>query len=142
MPATFERDGIRFLYPENWQQEESEGDSGWTVALQSPDTAFLVLSFDGSMPDREEMARTALETLRADYPDLESEDFFETFAGQPAFGFDIRFFSLDLTNTCYVRAFYSGGGTVLLLWQFNDLELEKHEPVLRAICTSLKVEED
>jgi hypothetical protein len=142
MPAMFERDGIRCQYPENWRLETSDSESGWTVSLQSPDTAFLMLTYDDSMPDREEMAQTALEALQGEYPSLESEESYESVAGQPAFGHDVRFFSLDLTNTCCVRSFYSGGGTVLLMWQLNDLELETNEPVLRAICASLRVEED
>ena len=57
-------------------------------------------------------------------------------------GHDISFFSLDLTNTCWTRSFYSGAGTVLVLCQANDLELDDYEPVLRAICASLEVEEE
>ena len=53
-----------------------------------------------------------------------------------------RFFSLDLTNTCWTRSFYSSEGTVLVLWQVNDLELEHAEPVLKAICSSFRVEMD
>ncbi|MFO0964491.1 MAG: hypothetical protein U0793_02730 [Gemmataceae bacterium] len=142
MPGVFERDGIRFQYPENWSLETGDAESGWTVSLQSPDTAFLMLTYDESMPEPEEMARTALEALQGEYKDLEAEDALETVAAQPAVGHDIRFFSFDLTNTCVVRSFYSGAGTVLLLWQLNDLESETNEPVLRAICASLRVEED
>jgi hypothetical protein len=57
-------------------------------------------------------------------------------------GHDIRFFSLDLTNTCWTRSFYSARGTVLVLCQTNDLELETNEPVLRAICASLEVDDE
>ena len=142
MSMTFERDGIRCHYPENWQRDEQESEAGWTVSLQSPNTAFLLIAYDDSMPDREEMAQTALDALKADYADLEAEECFESIAGQPAFGYDVRFFSLDLTNTCVVRSFYSGQGTVLLLWQLSDLDMESAEPVLRAICASLQVEED
>ena len=88
------------------------------------------------------MAQTALEALRGEYADLEADDCVESVAGLPAVGHDVRFFSLDLTNTCWIRSFYSGRGTVLAMWQINDLELEQHEPVLRAICASIKVEED
>jgi hypothetical protein len=142
MPATFERDGIRFLYPENWHLETLDTDSGWTVSLQSADTAFLMLTYDGSMPEPEAMVQTALEALQAEYPGLESDEVVESVAGQPAIGNDVRFFSLDLTNTCYVRSFFGPAGTVLLMWQLNDLEWDSNEPVLRAICTSLHVEED
>jgi len=66
----------------------------------------------------------------------------DNLAGQPAIGHDIRFISLDLTNTCWTRTFYSSEGTVLVLCQANDLELEQHEPVLRAICESLEVDQE
>ena len=59
-----------------------------------------------------------------------------------AVGHDIQFFSLDLTNTCWTRSFYSARGTVLVMCQTSDLELEKNEPVLRAICASLEAEQD
>ncbi len=142
MAALFEADGITFLYPENWELQREESATGWTISLQSPDTAFLVVAYDAEMPEMELMAQTALDALRGEYEDLEAEDCLETLAGQPAVGHDVRFFSLDLTNTCWIRSFYGGRGTVLVMWQANDLELERNEPVLRAICASLKVEED
>ena len=141
MAEQFEHDGIRFSYPENWRLEREETDSGWTVLLQSPDPAFFLLSLDEGGPDSGAMARTALDALREDYPDLEADECVESLAGQPAVGHDIQFTSLDLTNTCWTRCFYSSEGTVLVLWQVNDLELERAEPVLKAICASLQVEE-
>ena len=141
MSALFEQDGIRFLYPENWRLEREETDTGWTVSLQSPQTAFLLLSLDEDMPSTEQVVETALAALREEYPDLEADACVDSVAGQPAIGHDIRFFSLDLTNTCWTRSFYSPQGTVLLMWQANDLELEAHEAVLRAITASLEVED-
>ena len=142
MAAIFHEDGIRFQYPENWQLERQDTDHGWTVAVQSPQTAFLLVSFDGAMPDADQMPDSALEVLRTEYPDLEAEACLESVAGQPAVGHNIRFISLDLTNTCWSRSFVADLGTVHLFWQANDLELATLEPVLRAICTSLKLTED
>jgi hypothetical protein len=141
MPATFRKDGIRFQYPENWHLEREDADDGWTVSVQSPDTGFFMLTFDTNMPDTDHVCRTVLETLRADYPGLEADDAMESLAGQPAVGHDIRFFSLDLTNTCCTRSFYTDHGTVLLMWQVNDLELDQFVPIVRAIQASLRVEE-
>ena len=138
----FSQDGVSFDYPANWRLEREDADTGWTVTLQSPDTAFLVLRCDQSEPTPAEVATTALEALRSEYPDLEAESRVETLAGQMAVGHDTRFFSLDLTNTCWTRAFESDAGTILLMCQINDLELETHEPVLRAIAASLRVEAD
>jgi hypothetical protein len=142
MAEQFEHDGIRFSYPENWRLEREETDSGWTVLVQSPDTAFFLLSLDAGGPDSDAMARTALDALREDYPDLEANECVESLAGQPAVGHDIQFTSLDLTNTCWTRSFYCADGTVLVLCQLNDLELETNEPVLRAICASLRLDDD
>jgi hypothetical protein len=94
------------------------------------------------MPPAEELSETALEALREDYPQLEAEERVDSLAGQMAVGHNVRFFSLDLTNTCWTRSLYTAQGTVLVMCQTNDLELEKNEPVLRAICASLRVEED
>ena len=94
------------------------------------------------LPETEVVAQTALEALQAEYPDLEAEECVDAVAGQPAVGYDIRFFSFDLTNTCWIRSFYCSRGTVAVMCQVNDLELDSNEPVLRAICASLEVENE
>jgi hypothetical protein len=141
MPMQFEADGIRFMYPDNWKLTRDEAGAGWSVSVQSPDTAFFMVTFDENMPEAAQVADTVLEALRADYPDLEADEAVESLAGQPALGHNIRFFSLDLTNTCGTRVFYSDTGTVLLMWQAADLEFESVEPVFKAIRASLRVEE-
>jgi hypothetical protein len=140
MPERFHENGIAFRYPENWALEREEHESGWNISLQSPDTAFLTMTFDADAPDVAQLADSALAALREEYPELESEPKVETIAGQPAVGHDIRFFSFDLTNTARIRSFRTEEGAVLVLCQFNDLEEDTNEPVLRAICAS--IEED
>src|SRR5947208_4885083 len=134
MAAIFEDGGLRFKYPENWRLEREDTEEGWTVSVQSPGTAFLMLCLRQDMPTTEGVAEAALDALKEEYPDLEADDCVDSLAGQPAVGHDIRFFSLDLTNTCWTRSFYSARGTVLVLCQANDLELDQTGPVLRAIC--------
>jgi hypothetical protein len=142
MARQFRADGISFRYPDNWRLEREEGDRGWTVSLQSPGTAFLVITYDPGQPAPEEMIGAALQALRSEYPGLEAEARVDALAGQMAVGHDINFISLDLTNTCWTRSLYGGSGTVLVLCQANDLELEQYGPVLRAICSSLAVEDE
>jgi hypothetical protein len=139
MVSEFEEAGIRFKYPENWRLVREETEEGWSVSVQSPETAFLMLCLREDMPTPHEVTETALEALREDYPELEAEEIAESLAGKPAVGHDIRFFSFDLTNTCWTRSFYGAGGTVFVLCQFNDLESDKNELVLRAICASLQI---
>ncbi len=140
--AEFADGGIRFRYPENWRLEREINAAGWTVSLQSPGTAFLMIVLNEETPATHEVADAALEALKEEYPELEFDQCADSLAGQPALGYQIRFFAFDLTNTCWARSFYSSSGTVLVLWQVNDLELERCEPVLRAICASMEVEPD
>jgi hypothetical protein len=140
MTKLFHEDGISFRYPANWTLEREEGEGGWTVSVQSPDTAFLVLSCDSGMPDTEDVAETTMEALKEEYPGLEAESCVENIAGRMAVGHDMHFISFDLTNTCWTRCFNSEAGTVLVMCQTNDLELEANGPVLKAICESLHVE--
>jgi hypothetical protein len=137
----FHEDGVSFDYPEGWRLEREKAADGWTVSVQSPGTAFLTIALDNHMPGTEEVAETVLDALRSDYPNLEAKPRVDTLAGQMAVGHDIAFFSFDLTNTCWTRTLYTDTGTLLVLAQTSDLELEEYEPVLRAICASLKVEE-
>ena len=142
MSKQFREGGVSFRYPENWRLEREESETGWTVSLQSPQTTFVVVSCDGSMPSAEDVAQITLEALQSEYPNLEADPAVETLAGQMAVGHDIQFISFDLTNTCWTRSLYTDSGTLLVLCQANDLELEEYEPVMRAICSSLEVEQD
>lgn len=137
----FEKDGIAFRYPAGWQLEPVSGEDGWAIALQSPGTAFFLLRCDESLPVPEDMAATALDALRADYPELEADPRVEPVAGQLAVGHDIQFFQFDLTNTCWTRSFTTDAGTVLVLCQASDIEEETYLPVLRAVCASLRIED-
>jgi hypothetical protein len=141
MVAEFHHSGVRFQYPDNWQLERSDDDNGWTVTVQSPDTAFLMLTLRADRPDPAELAETALEALRADYPALEADARSETVAGRPAAGHDVRFFSFDLTNHGWTRAFAGPHGTLLLLCQLNDLETDTNEQVLRAVTASMRLDD-
>lgn len=142
MTQHYQADSVSFDFPDDWQLDREESADGWTVMLQSSGTAFLTLTCDQSGATAEEITSAALEALKADYPTLEVQPQIDTLAGQMAVGHDVEFFSLDLTNTCWTRSIYSAGGVLLVLCQTNDLELEQYEPVLRAICASLRVEEE
>jgi hypothetical protein len=141
MSDTFARDGVRFQYPPNWQIDtEVEGDS-WTASLQSPSTAFLVVSYVPGVDDPGELVEAAVEGLRKEYPELDAEDAVDTLAGQPALGADVNFVHFDLTNTCWVRAVPAAAGSVLLLAQCTDEELDTEGATLQRVMASLTVDE-
>lgn len=141
MAITYSRSGLSFQYPEDWQLEEETDEQVWTVTLQSTGTGFLLVQHDGSSPTVEQMVDSTMDALRAEYPDLEEEEKLESLAGQPAFGHNVNFFSMDLTCSCWTRSFFTHEGTALLVFQAADFELETMEPVFQAICASLTLTE-
>jgi hypothetical protein len=142
MPKEFARSSIRVEYPENWTVETEDTEDGWSASIISPDTAFLMLSHYSDAYSPADLADMALEAMRETYPELEAEPVLETLAGFPVLGQDVEFFTLDLTNTCRIRALVAPEGCLLLMSQCTDQELETNGEVMRAISESLTFEED
>ena len=139
MSHAYHSAAIDFLYPENWDLNESRNRDGLTVSLQSPYSMFLFLNYYDRAVAPEVLADEALQTMADEYPELDADPVAETIADQPAVGHDVSFFSLDLTNTCWIRAFSLGEQSVLIFAQTNDLDLEQGEQAFRGICRSLKI---
>jgi hypothetical protein len=137
----FARDGLRLRYPENWNLDDDQAEGGWTVTVQSPGTAFLMLRMDGALPTCEEMVDEALTALRGEYKDLQAEPAMEAIAGELSVGHDIEFVSFDIPTSCFTRSFYGPAGTVLMLGQVASVDAEEYEPVLEALRIALQVEE-
>lgn len=137
MTATYEKHGIRFLFPENWRLEEQPGKGQWTVSVQSPQTAFWSVTVDETGRSPEALAADALAALREEYTALDVIDVEEAVGRRQTVGHDVAFFCLDLTNTGAIRAFRADSRSVLLLYQANDAEWEQMGLVFRAISESL-----
>lgn len=146
MIQNFDRDGVHFQYPTNWTAElsdgEDAGESGWTVTVQSPQTAFLLVSLRPELADPAELADQTLDVLKAEYKELDAENAVETFAGLPAVGHDIDFLTLDTPITCWTRCVGTPAGPLLVMCQASEYDRQQNEPVLRAICASMKVDEE
>lgn len=143
MIRTFERDGIRFQYPANWTLEAGEDEPGaWSVAIQSPETAFLQVSLRPDAESPAELADQTLEALKAEYKELDAANSVAHFAGQLAIGHDMDFLTVDTAITCWTRCVETPAGPLLVLCQVSEYDRERNEPVLRAICASLKIEDE
>jgi hypothetical protein len=141
MPLTYQHDGIRFLYPENWQVERQDSEEGITVAIQSPGAAFLLISRYEDRPAAKEVLETSLQALKQDYAELEAEETTQRIAQHNAVGYDVDFFSLDTVNSCCLRSFRTSSCTYLIMSQSSGLDEATTEAVLRAILVSLQVTE-
>ena len=138
MPAVYQQFGVRFLYPENWSVLDEETDE-WprTVTLQSPETGFWTLQVYPPDQDARQAVLTVIESIREVYPDLEVLPAKETIADAETKGVDIAFFYLDLLVEAKIRCLKTPSGVLLWHYQAESRELDKIEPVFRAIATSL-----
>ena len=137
MPLEFRKRDIHFQYPENWTLDEEEAAAGGgAVTVYSPGGAFWSLSIHPRGTDPAGLARAALDAMREEYEELESEETREKIAGHEMVGYNLNFYCLDLTNTAWVRSVQAERATYTIFYQAEDRELAKIEPVLYAMTIS------
>ena len=139
MPGIFDNGVVTFQYPENWPLDRQDTEEGWTVSVQSPGTAFLLVSGYTERPDVSEVLGTTLLAMQQDYPELEADEVGEKLAGHASKGYDINFLSLDSVNACTIRAFRTPDCTILILAQSSSFDTPTHIAVLEAMRVSLKL---
>ena len=139
MPSVFDNSVIRFQYPENWQVDRQETDEGWTISVQSPETAFLLISCYVERPAVQEVLDASLVAMKQDYPELEAEPATGRQSEHATKGYDINFLSLDTVNSCQLRSFRTRSSTFLLLTQSSSFDKAIMVAVLEAIQTSLEL---
>ena len=140
---TYEGHGVRFEYPSEWKLEVTDQGPLTTIDLEHPDgVAFLLVSTDVSCPDPGDVADSALEAMREDYPDLESDPVEEVRGDGFASGHDVEFFSLDLSNIARIRCFRTLNRTILVFGQWTDLVDAEVSDLADGILRSIKETED
>lgn len=138
MAAVYEKLGIRFEYPDNWELDEEEALAGQNaVSVYSPGGAFWAVVVHQPPVSPEELAATALRTMRQQYDDLDADPIEENVAGQTLVGYDMNFYCLDLTNTAQVRSCRTENAVLVVFYQAEDREFAEVEGVFRAITLSL-----
>lgn len=137
MLGAFDRDGVQFQFPDSWKlNEEEKTINGWTITVEGPTVAFMIVSYSPDTDDPNDLITAALEGLKEEYKDLEIDDVVDTLANQPAIGFDVSFAQFDLTVTSWIRAIPCGTGSLLLLTQCCDDELPFAGETLKSIMAS------
>jgi hypothetical protein len=141
MPRVYEQDGVRFMYPDNWAVEEMRAAGEVSLHIQGPHTGFVLLVIYDGQRDCGQLVAQVVDAMKEEYPELDTQDVDEPVGEHPACGCDLNFFSFDLTNTAWVRAFRTTQRSLLVMGQCNDLDLGPAEMVFRAVCASLTVDE-
>jgi hypothetical protein len=138
MTAVFDRHGLNFQYPENWELQESYApDAALEIYLVAPSGAFWsVLAWPvGTDPDS--LMQGVLDSLQEQYDGFESHAAEEEVAGNTLTGFDSHFFCLDLLVTNRMRTVRTGNHQLLVMSQAESREFEQQQLVFAAITTSL-----
>jgi len=138
MPAEFRKLGISFQYPDNWALDEEDALAGRrSVTVCSPGGAFWSVSVHPRSTDPAMLAKAAVDAMKAEYDDLETEEIQETIAGRQTIGYDLSFYCLDLTSTASVRCIRTDRATYTVFCQAEDREYDKVRAVFLAMTTSL-----
>lgn len=138
MYATYEKFGIRVLYPENWTVQDEQLDE-WprSVSIQSPQGAYWELQVYPSRISPTRLTKQALSAMEQIYEDLEAEPVTEELGDVTATGYDLSFFCLDFLVTSRIRSFYAGSRTCILTCQAESREFDRQALVFSAMTQSL-----
>jgi hypothetical protein len=138
MTCCYDKSGIRFLYPANWQISDEEVDgNGLSVSVQSPDSAFWSLTVYDPGTEPRTLVEAVLTSMRGEYEEVEASVIHERFADSEWLGYEMCFYCLDFLVNSKVMATRAIGKTLLIIWQAEDREFDQLEPVFRAITLSL-----
>ena len=137
MPACYKNLGVAFDYPENWIVREEET-VAWPrqVSLQSSDTSFWMLQIHHQENPRE-LAALSLKTMKDEYEELEAEPVTERIEDVEVVGFDMDFYCLDFLIVAKTRSMELGNLSLLVMYQGEDRDFGRLEPVFHAITVSL-----
>ena len=138
MPATFDKMGIAFQYPENWTLDEKDAVTGRrAVTVYSPGGGFWTVAQHSHSADPDELVRAAVSAIQQEYEQVETEEIRETVADRELIGCNLNFFYLDLTNTACVRVLPGQRAAYSIFYQAEDREFTAIHRVFEAMTVSL-----
>ncbi len=138
MPKEFKSLGVHFLYPDNWElQVEAERADCRAVTVFSPGGAFWSVTIHPRAANPLDLAQAALKAMEEEYDELDKEAVSEVVDDRSLVGFDMNFFSLDLTATARIRSLRTEEASYTVFCQAEDGEFANLAPVFQAITTSL-----
>jgi len=137
MTAVYDKNGLHFLYPENWAlSEEQDEESLCQITLQSPQSGYWELYLYDKQVEPLELATETLRIMKLEYDDLEADQVVERFGEIEAVGFNMDFYCIDFVVTSQIRSFRLKDRVVLLVYQGETREFEGLNLVFQAITTS------
>jgi hypothetical protein len=138
MPAVFNKHGMNFQYPENWEvQENFAADQALEIYLLAPTGAFWSMLAFSADSNGDQLMKDVLASFDQQYDGFECAATNDVLAETRLTGFDSHFFCLDMLVTNKMRTLTVDQHNLLIMSQAESREFEKQELVFDAITTSL-----
>ncbi len=139
MTAVFERHGLKFQYPENWEltEEVADDDEAIEIQLLAPGGAFWSLTVLNGEASANSLIQETLESLESQYEGAETEAASDRIDDFLLAGFDSYFYCLDLLVSNRIRTVEHDGLQLVIVMQAESREFDRQELVFSAITTSL-----
>ncbi len=113
--------GVRFVYPRNWTARTETWDKGtYSITVDCPEGSFWSLSILPKGVDLDKAAKDIVETLHAEYEEMEEREVKQYVADYVLSGYEIDFFYLDLTSTATALKFEDERRGYVIYWQTCD----------------------
>jgi hypothetical protein len=136
----FQKHGVRFLYPDIWELEESETDDSIVITVSSDGTCFWSMHILHHCPPPPQVVESCVAAFTEEYDDADQTPAERQLAEMRAFARDVEFSCFELMNTAALQCVRTTEFTLLVLWQGTDHELVEFRDLLESMTDSVRAE--
>ena len=138
MTATYEKHGLKFLYPENWKLTDGQDvELPYQVEIETPSGGIWSVNVFPLDTNTDELLADAIKGLQDTYEDVEISEANPDFQGYESKGIDAYFYCLDFMVMAQIRVVETARYKLVLLFQAESRDFDDCHDVFRAITTSL-----
>jgi hypothetical protein len=136
----FRNHGVRFVYPDIWELDETQEDDNVIITVSSDGTCFWSIHILGDCPPPPHVVDSCIEAFQEEYDDAEASVADVRLAEMPAYARDVEFSCYELMNTASLQCVRTTDFTLLVLWQGTDHELSEHRHIFEFMTSSVRAE--
>jgi hypothetical protein len=135
--STYESHGIEFDFPDDWQLTEAADESHVAISIESPGSAFWMLSIIQGRPSADDVVASALESLQEEHEECDVYDSTNQICMLPTAAFDVDFECAEMINRASIMACETDRVTLFVMHQCPQTEEADFKRDLLSITDSL-----
>ena len=138
MPATYDKLGLNFMYPENWKLIDDTESLPHVVTLEAPagSCTWTVHAYPKEV-DTDAILKESIETLEQTYDDLEIAPLEQSAGETKGQGIEAIFYCLDFLVRAKLLWLETENKKILLWTQAEDRDFDAQEIIFQAITVSM-----